>query len=396
MHERRWPLVLALAAVLTAGPYGCAERTGSEHDGRAPVAERRVEVIAPERAPLARTITLPATVEAFERARLYAKVAGYVDRIHVDIGDRVARSQVLAELEIPEMVPESAEARAQLAEAEAEHARAVAEDDLQRVTFERSRSLRQRSSITEQELDQAKASHRRAEASVALARARIESLRARVARLDAMMEYATIRAPFDGTVTERFVDPGALVQAATSNNDVSPVVTVQRLDKTRVVVAVPEREVAAIERGRPATLVVNGLPAQRFNGEVSRSAGALDPATRTMRVEVDVPNPQGALKAGMYGSLTLDLDERAEALTVPATAIVTEKDRRFVFVVRDRTAHKLPVTTGADDAIRVEVTGGLDAGDAVVVSGAGSLADGTVVHAEPLAPRAESGRHGGS
>lgn len=396
MHERRWSLLLALAAVLPAGTYGCAERTGSEHDGRAPVAERRVEVSAPERAPLARTITLPASVEPFERARLYAKVAGYVDRIHVDIGDRVARGQVLAELEIPEMAPESAEARAQLAEAEAEHARAVAEGDLQRVTFERSRSLRQRSSITEQELDQAKASHRRAEASVAVARAHIESLRARVARLDAMMEYATIRAPFDGTVTERFVDPGALVQAATSSDDVLPVVTVQRLDKTRVVVAVPEREVAAIERGRPATLVVNGLPAQRFNGEVSRTAGALDPATRTMRVEVDVPNPQGALKAGMYGSLTLDLDERAEALTVPATAIVTEKDRRFVFVVRDRTAHKLPVTTGADDAIRVEVTGGLDAGEAVVVSGAGSLADGAVVHAEPRAPRVESGGHGGN
>lgn len=387
-------LHFALAAVLLAGTHGCAERTGSERAERATAAERTVEVSLPEHRAIARTISLPASVEPFERARLYAKVAGYVDRMLVDIGDHVARGQVLAELEIPEMAPESAEARAQLAEAEAEHARAVAEDDLQRVTFERSRSLRQRSSITEQELDQAKASHRRAEASVALSRARIESLRARVARLDAMTEYARIRAPFDGIVTERFVDPGTLVQAATSSNDVSPVVTMQRLDEMRVVVAVPEREVAAIERGRPATLVVNGLPAERFTGEVSRFAGALDAATRTMRVEVDVPNPRGTLKAGMYGSLTLDLEARADTLTVPAAAVVAEKDRRFVFVVRDGRAHKLPVTTGADDAIRVAITSGLDPGEAVVVSGAGSLGDGTVVHAEPRAPRAESGAHG--
>lgn len=386
---------LLLLATLTSGllstagcsPPGDAERPGRRAGDDAP----RVEVNPPTRQTLAHAITLPATIDAFEKARLYAKVAGYVDRIHVDIGDRVVRGQVLAELDIPEMAPQYAQARAQLAEAEAEHVRAVAEDELQRVIYDRSTSLRQRASITEQDLDQAKASHRRAAAEVALAQARIESLRARLGQLEAMMEYAKIRAPFDGMVTERFVDPGALVQSATASNDVYPVVTVQRLDKMRVVVAVPEREAAAVEPGQPATLVANALPAKEFAGAVSRCAGALDPATRTMRVEVDVPNAQAELKPGMYGSLVITLAQRENALTVPASAVVSEKDRRFVYVVRHGRAHKVPVTIGADDAIRAEVTSGLDADSAVVVSGLGALADGAPVHAEPRAPRATSG-----
>jgi RND family efflux transporter MFP subunit len=382
-------LVAALASTL-AVISGCSRPVDAEHTDKGAGDEApRVEVSLPTRETLAQTITLPASIDAFEKARLYAKVAGYVDRIYVDIGDRVTRGQVLAELDIPEMAPQYAEAKAQLAEAQAEHARAAAEDELQRVIYERSRSLRRRASITEQDLDQAKASHRRAAAEVALAQARIERLRARLGELETMMEYAKIRAPFDGVVTERFVDPGALVQAATASNDVSPVVTVQRLDKMRVVVAVPEREAAAVEPGKAATLTANALPTRQFAGTVSRCAGALDPATRTMRVEIDVPTPEAELKPGMYGSLTLTLAERDDALTVPASAVVAEKDRRFVYVVREGHAHKVPVTIGADDAIRVEVTSGLDADSAVVVSGLGALADGAAVRAEPRATSGE-------
>lgn len=354
-----------------------AQKAGSVPETSVP----SVQVITPQRKAISRTLTLPGSVEAFEKAKLYAKVAGYLDKIHVDIGDQVKKGQALAVLDIPEMAMEYAQAEAELAEAKARHVKAQADYDLQKVELERSKSLREREAITQQELDEAQAKHEAASAGVKLAQARIDNARAHLGKLKTLMAYATIKAPFDGVVTERFVDPGALVQVATSDVDVSPVVTVQRVDKVRVFVNVPEPDVPAVDQGDPATLVLSALPEKKFEGEVTRFASALDSSTRTMKVEVDFPNPERLLRPGMYGSLTLALETTAEAVTLPATALLSEKDKMFVYVVEDGQVRRIEVTTGMDDGIRVEILNGLHGGEQVIVAGASAVSDGSPVRA---------------
>jgi RND family efflux transporter MFP subunit len=266
-------------------------------DGAQGASVPSVQVTTPHRAAVSRTLTLPGSVEAFEKARLYAKVAGYLEQIHVDIGDQVKQGQVLAVLDIPEMTMEYAQAEAESTEAKARHAKVQADYELQKVIHERSKTLRERAAITQQDLDEAKAKYEVAAAGVKLAQARIDNTQAHLSKLKTLLEYAKIKAPFDGIVTERFVDPGALIQAATTASvNISPVVTVQRVATVRVFVDVPEPDVPAVDRGDPATLVLSALPQKKFEGVVTRFASALDPSTRTMKVEVDFPNPEGLLR----------------------------------------------------------------------------------------------------
>jgi RND family efflux transporter MFP subunit len=234
-------------------------------------------------------------VEAFEVAPLHAKVSGYLERITVDIGDRVSRDQVLAVLDIPEMGGEYAAAQARLSEARAQSAKAEADLALQKVVVERHRKLRERRAVTEQDLDEAEAKHLSAQASLELARARVKSAEAELERLGALMEYAKIKAPFDGVVTERHADPGALVQAATSSGAVVPMLTVARVDRVRVFIDVPEPEVPYVDHSDRATFVPKALDGEDFSGRVTRFAGALNPSTGTMRTEVDFDNPDGRL-----------------------------------------------------------------------------------------------------
>jgi len=329
-----------------------------------------------------RSIRLSASVEAFETARLYAKVAGYLDKILVDIGDRVTKGQVLAILDIPEMAMEYTQAEAELAEAKAQLVKAQADYTLQKVVLERSKTLRAREAITPQQLDEATAKCEVAAAEVTLVHSRIDNARARLGKLKTLMEYTKITAPFEGIVTERFVDPGALIQAATTASvNVSPVVTVQRVDMVRVFIDVPEPEVPAVDRGDPATLALSALPEKKFAGTVTRFASALHPSTRTMKVEIDFPNPDGLLRPGMYGSLTLNLETHSEALTLPAPALVTEKGKTFVYIVEDGKARRVEVMTGIDDGIRVEIVKGLQGNEAVIVAGASAVSDGGAVRA---------------
>lgn len=367
---------LWVALLYVTGCGESREASAQKADGAQGAPVPSVQVTKPRREAVSRTLTLPGSVEAFEKAKLHAKVAGYLEKIAVDIGDQVKKGQVLAVLDVPEMTMEYAQADAKLAEAKAQHAKAQANYALQKVILERSKTLRERAAITQQDLDEAKARYEVAAAGVKLAQARIDNVQAHLGRLKTLMEYAKIKSPYDGIVTERFVHPGALVQAATSASNVSPVVTVQRVDTVRVFVDVPEPDVPAIDRGDPATLVLSALPQKKFEGVVTRFASALDPSTRTMKVEVDLPNPKGLLRPGMYGNLTLNLETRAEAVTLPATALLTEKDKTFVYVVKDGKARKMEVTTGSDDGIRVEITSGLQGHEEVIVAGASAVNTG--------------------
>jgi RND family efflux transporter MFP subunit len=363
------------AALLVAGGCSRPSENTKAPDATAPPAQ--VQVTRPERRDVTRTITLSASVEAFEQSPIYAKVGGYVDRISVDIGDRVSEGQVLATLEIPEMAEQYAQAEQQLAQQRAELTKAEAEATLQKVVFTRSQGLRAKDAITEQDLDEARARAVKAAAELELARARGRGAEARVAELRALMQYATLRAPFAGVITRRFVDRGALVQASSSNN--APLLVVARTDTVRVFADVPEPDVPFISGGDGAVLNVASLPGRTFAGQITRFAEALDPSSRTMRTEVDLPNADGTLRPGMYGTLTIAVETHPKALTVPEGAVRREKTRAVVYVIDGDLAAERVVKAGLSAEGRVEILEGLGDSDRVIASGATGVSEGTLI-----------------
>lgn len=358
-----------------------------------------VQVERPERHDLSRQVSIPASVEAFEQTTLYAKAAGYLKWIKVDIGDPVRKGEVIAEIDIPEMAPEyrgsEAEverAKANVENAQAELERAKAELQLKKLTYERLKSIREQEPdvLPQQEVDEAKAQFEVARALVSVAESKIkvatsEAGRAEAsrARLATLMEYVKIRAPFGGIVTRRYVDPGALIQQATSQTNVSPIVTVARVDTLRVFIDVPEPEVPFVKKGNPVTLIVDALPGKVFEGTATRFATALDPKTRTMRTEIDIPNRSGELRPGMYGRVKLTLERRANVLTVPASALIAEGNKLSIFTVVDGKARRVEVQTGFDDGTRVEITKGLTGNEPVITTGKSAVKDGMPVNVSP-------------
>ncbi len=326
---------------------------------------------------------LPGTLVAFNEATLYGKVAGYVKSMAVDKGDTVRRGQTLAVLEVPEMEKEGEQAQASTREALASLNRAKAEEELQTVTYMRFREVHKidPDAISNQELDEYRSKSEVAKAEVKLAEARVETARANQERLVALNQYASITAPFSGIVTARYIDPGALVQAATSSIQGQPIVTLQDLDTIRVYVSVAEIDVPFIHRGVPASLTVAAYPGKVFKAAVTRVAEALDPSTRTMKTEIDIRNPQHLLRPGMYGDATLEVAKLPNALVIPDSGLVVEGSKRLVWVVRDGRAHRVPVETGLDDGAQVEIRSGLSAGEQVVVAGKDGLAEGKPVRA---------------
>lgn len=387
----KWILAgLALAGALLWGGrraychlYGDMAKSHAQSSA-AEARARRVTVIEPLRRAAVRSITLPATVEAFEKATLYAKVAGYLQWIKVDRGDRVRKGEVLALLAIPEMEKEYRSAQAAVLEADAAAGRAQADAALKDLTYKRLASVRESQAdvISEQEVDEARARAEVADGEVKFARAKIERLRAEAERIEALMDYARIKSPYDGIITERFVDPGNLIQNAAASRDSAPIVTVMDMDRVRVFVDVPEPDVAEVDRGDPVEVEFDGLVGKTFRAAVTRFATALSPGTRTMRVEIDLPNPNHLIRPGMYGRATLRLAEQAEALFLPAESLrVDAEGNKFVLVVQDGRVRKVAVETGLDDGKLIQVKG-LTGGEQVVLASPGALEEGAAVEAQ--------------
>ena len=340
-----------------------------------------VEVTKTVQKDLARKISLPATIEPLDQASLYAKAAGYVKWIKVDIGDWVKKDEVLAELDVPEMVKEYDQVKAKLREAQASYEKAKADYALQKLTYQRTKDTwdEEPGAIAKQDVDVARAKFGFAKANINSEKAKVDNAKADMKRIEVLLEYGKIKAPFDGVITRRFVDLGALVQIATSSTNVSPVVTIMHTDTVRVFIDVPEPDVPFVEKGNQATLVVDALPDRSFSGTVTRFANALTPETRTMKTEFDIPNPDHTLRPGMYGNLTLNLEVHENALTVPAASLIIEKDKKFVYKVRGGKVEKVEIKTGIDDGIQVEVTQGLTGGEDIIVKGKNTVSDGDVV-----------------
>ena len=370
-------LSLALMPACTGSSRGDSETTPPQK-GQSAV---HVGVVTAQRKDLVRKIVLPGTLVAFHEATLYGKVTGYLRSISVDKGDTVHRGQTLAVLEVPEMVKEVDQAEAAYREALASLNRAKAQADLQAATYQRYKEVYSNDpgAISKQELDEYQSKSDVAQAEVELMQAKVSTARANHERLLALNRYTIITAPFSGVVTARFVDPGALIQATTSSNQ--PVVTVQDLDTIRVYVSIPEVGVPMIRKGTPASLTTAAYSGKEFKASVTRYAEALDPATRTMKTEVDVRNRDHLLRPGMYADVTLVLEKTPDAVVVPDTALLLEGSKTFVYVVRQGKAYRVAVETGLDDGVEAEIRSGLKGGEQVVVAGKESLAEGKPVEA---------------
>lgn len=358
-----------------------ALRTRSRADANTapPVVEQLplVTVVQPVEKPASLLLTLPATVEAFEQARLYAKVSGYVQQIKVDKGDHVRKGAVLAVLEVPEVDQQYQSALASSEQAKAEEERAQAEASLKQVTYQRLASVRNSTPdvLAQQDVDAARAAYGVAQSDVKLAKAKASVAQAEAGRLEALRQFAKITSPYDGVVTARFADPGALIEQGITSTG-TPLLTIASVDSVRVYFYVPEADTSYISHGKPAIVLLNAFPGNGFPGKITRFASAVDPQTRTMKAEIDLPNPGHRILPGMYGTVELKLAAESSALFVLAPGIRHDTNGRpFVYVVEQGRIRKVPIETGVNDGSMIEAKG-LHSSDTIVLSGTEGLVEG--------------------
>src|SRR5216684_8153174 len=328
----------------------------------------RVEVVRPRRVTVAQRLQTNATLEAFEEADLFAKVSGYLSDVRVDIGDHVKAGQVLAVIDVPEMQQELAEAKAQLESRQSSLERARRQLDHNKADLALQNALAKdreqlgegRGFISDRTLDQvhanaeiAKADLGVAEANRDLAANQVDLAAATVEKIKTLLAYTQIIAPFDGVVARRQVNRGDLVQAATATRttpSAGSLFTVQRIDTIRVFCDVPENDVPHLHVGDPAIIKPAGFDGQAFVGKVTRFSLRLDPETRNMRTEIDLPNPKERLYPGTYAKVSLEMNRRPDALTLPASAIDSDGAGSFVYAVKDDRIERLPVKVGVSDS----------------------------------------------
>lgn len=319
-----------------------------------------VQVTKPSRQLLVYTITLPANISPLYQTTLYAKVSGYLKWIGPDKGDHVKKNQVVAIIDAPEV--------------EEQYQQAVADYKIKKITFERLDKVLRESPdvIAKQDVDVAEATYQGAK--------NLMQQRA------AMREYTKVRAPYDGIVTARFADPGALIQIATSSaTNAIPLFTIMDLDTVRVYANVPQDDSAWITPGKTkAAVLLKELPDRSFTGTITRSTLALDPSTRSLLVELDLPNPDHVLRPGTYAELALDLREIPDALALPPQAVISGPKGKSVFIVSQGKARSVPVQTGITNGKWMEITNGLDGTEDVVVVGKRKLLEGSPVQAAPF------------
>jgi RND family efflux transporter MFP subunit len=331
----------------------------------------------------------------YQEIEMHAKVSGYVRKINVDIGDRVKTGQVLAVLEVPELMAQLQGAAAEVRHSQQEVMRSqndLSRDDAQYAALHANADRLEQANqtrpglIAQQELDDAQAKDRAAAAQVesaksalSAARQQLEVAQASNSQMAAMSDYTRIVAPFDGVVTWRYADTGALVQSGTSNSNSAPVVKLAQINVLRLRIPVPESLAASVRVGQAADVTIQAT-GEHFTGKVTRFTDALERTTRTMQVEIDVPNDSYHLQPGMYANVGLQTQNRPDALTIPIQAVQHKEGKAIVLVVdQQNKVEPREIKTGLEDPSRVEVLSGLNAGDRVIVGNFGAFQPGQVV-----------------
>ncbi len=358
----------------------------------------RVEVVEVGRSSQKTELELPGNIQAITEAPILARADGYIQRRMVDIGDRVQAGQPVAEIEAPELDEQVRQAKAGLQQAQAGVDQALANYEqgksgmeLARITAERWSRMATEGVVSRQDNDQYQAQLRMQvagvqalEKAIAAQRSNVSAAEASLARLEKLESYRVVKAPFDGVITLRNVDVGALVNAG--NTLLFRIVQTGTL---RTYVNVPQAIAGSIRPGQTARLSVSNLPGRQFTGTVARTANALDPTSRTLLVELHVPNAEGVLMPGMYAQVDLSSTRTNPPLLVPSEALIVRGDGAAVALVRpDHTVHLQKIQVGRDYGDRLEVLGGLQEGDMIIPNPGDAAREGIKVNPVSLAQKA--------
>jgi RND family efflux transporter MFP subunit len=338
-------------------------------------------------------ISLPASMQAIQEAPIYARIDGYLKTRGVDIGDHLKAGALMAEIEAPEIDQQLAQAKAALAHSVAALAQAKANQkqsetrmELAKVTVTRWKQLVAKGVVSKQDgddkqgaYDAAAADYDAAGSNVTAASADIASQQANVARMEEMRSFERVVAPFDGVVTARNVDPGALITAG-SASDKRELFRMARVDELRIFVNVPQSYSVAIHPGQTAVIRVNEFQGKQFPGKIIRTSESLDPNSRTLLTEIHIPNANHMLRPGMFSSVKFTLDQTAKTILAPAAVMMFRTDGPHVALVdAEHKLHFEKVVPGRDYGSTIELLAGVNAGDRAVLNPTDDLTEGTKV-----------------
>lgn len=357
-----WGPLIAVTVLALLVIYGLWQRAQVRRENAAVAQENTqysVNVMTVGRDPKPRELTLPGNIDAFQETTLYARVNGYVAKWLVDIGDIVHEGQMLAQIEVPEIEQQLAQARANF--------------EIARVTAQRWRELVNKHVVAPQEFDEKQAAY--------------EAAGAAVKQLEQTQGFRQIFAPFSGKITSRRVDVGALVSAGGGTGGTA-LFSIAQTDPLRIFVQVPQGNVPSIHEGLDAQILVQDMPGRNFHGVVTRTAGALDPVSRTMLVEVQIPNPEGVLYAGMYGQVRFTLKDGNSPIIIPANAFAFRPEgAQVVTITPENKVHWQTIQVGRDFGTQMEALSGLPEGARVVVNPTDDLQEGMPVQVQAAPPQ---------
>lgn len=412
-------LAAIVAAVAMAGyfPRKARENAANEAAREEKTTLPTVTVARVRLAPANSELTLPGNLSALTETSIYARAAGYVRKRYVDIGDHVREGQLLAEIEAPELDEQVAQARAavaqaqqQISQARAALVQAQSQRDLAKVTADRYNNLVAKGAVARQDADTQESNFKTADALVmaqeASVRASEENVRQAQSNLDrvvSLQEYKKVKAPFTGIVTARNIDTGALISATGAGQGASPMSTtgaapaagnemfrVAQIGTIRILVSVPQANAPTIRIGMPSELFVVEFPGKIFQGQVTRTTNSLDPGSRTMLVEVQVPNRDGKLLPGMYADVKFRSRRETPPLLVPGDSLISTNSGIQIAVLNDdgngaKKVHLQPLTIGRDYGAETEVIAGLRGDETVVVNPGDDVREGALVRGEMVA-----------
>ena len=319
---------------------------------------------------------------------VFSRVDGYILKIHVDKGDWVKANQLIVEIDHTDYLHAVNQAKANLASA---RAKVIQQDTAVRntkLTLDRMEALIKDQFVSQQDVDTALVNYDAAVAALASLRAQVTQMEVALAQAETNLAYSYIRTPFSGYIAERNLDPGAYVTGTTASTSTTTrgILSLHDIETVRTLIEVVEKDVPLVKIGQKAEVRAEAYPDRAFEGRVTRIVQALNRATRTMTVEVDLPNKDHMLKGGMFARVGVLVGVHRNAVQIPLDAITRLEENQYVYVVRNGAAHQVPVEVGSRVENRIEITKGLTGSEQVIVSGKDLISEGTVVEAHPLNP----------
>jgi RND family efflux transporter MFP subunit len=374
-RRSRGPLVIVAVLILAgviAAAWGIAGREKALSELSRETREQAVVTVAvtqPSKGTASEEVTLPGNIQPFTDAAIFARTTGYLKKRYADIGSPVKAGQILAEIDTPEIDQQLLQARADLATADANAA-------LARTTAARYEDLIKTDSVSRQDLDNATGTYDAKKAAVLSAQANVK-------RLEELQKFKTIYAPFDGVITARNTDIGALIGSGSTAKELFHIASMTRL---RIFVNVPQLYSGAARPGMEAGIEIQNLPGRTFTGRLARTAQSIDPGSRTLLAEIDLDNP-GEILPGSFAQVHLKLPTNASTFRLPVNTLIFRSEGLRVAVVKNSVVSMVPITMGRDFGSTVEVVSGLTGSESVVVNPPDSLADGQTVAVAPAEPK---------